>query len=93
MTNPDRYAVFGNPIHHSKSPILHAAFAKQTQQDIIYTAECIAIDQFTTGANTFFANGGKVTVLDKNARTENLNINPWQRSRGRPKATANKEKK
>lgn len=59
MTNPDRYAVFGNPIHHSKSPILHAAFAKQTQQDIIYTAECIAIDQFTTGANTFFANGGK----------------------------------
>ena len=43
--------------------------------------------------DAFFANGGKVTVLDKNARTENLNINPWQRSRGRPKATANKEKK
>jgi hypothetical protein len=32
-------------------------------------------------------------VLDKDARTENLNINPWQRSRGRPKATANKDKK
>ena len=43
--------------------------------------------------DAFFANGGKVTVLDKDARTENLNINPWQRSRGRPKATANKDKK
>ena len=44
--------------------------------------------------DAFFANGGKVTVLDKDARTENLNINPWQRSRGRPKATPqSKEKK
>jgi len=43
--------------------------------------------------DAFFANGGKVTVLDKDARTENLNINPWQRSRGRPKATAAKDKK
>ena len=43
--------------------------------------------------DAFFANGGKVTVLEKDARTENLNINPWQRSRGRPKATANKDKK
>lgn len=43
--------------------------------------------------DAFFANGGKVTIVDKNARTENLNINPWQRSRGRPKATAAKDKK
>jgi shikimate dehydrogenase len=59
MTSPDRYAVFGNPIHHSKSPALHTAFAQQTQQDIIYTAECIAVDQFSAGANAFFSNGGK----------------------------------
>lgn len=37
--------------------------------------------------DAFFANGGKVTVLDKDARTENLSINPWQRGKGRPKAT------
>ena len=37
--------------------------------------------------DAFFANGGKVTVVDPNARTENLNINPWQRGKGRPKAT------
>ena len=35
----------------------------------------------------FFAKGGKVTVYDGNDRTENLVINPWQRGKGRPKAT------
>ena len=34
----------------------------------------------------YFAKGGKVTVCDTNARTEDLVINPWQRGRGRPKA-------
>lgn len=55
----DHYAVFGNPIAHSKSPLLQAAFAEQTQQTIEYTAQCVDIGHFNTAADTFFSQGGK----------------------------------
>ena len=32
----ERYAVIGNPVAHSKSPWLHAEFARATRQDIDY---------------------------------------------------------
>ena len=34
----DRYAVIGNPIAKTKSPALHAAFAKQCDQNMTYAA-------------------------------------------------------
>ncbi|CAH0541896.1 shikimate dehydrogenase [Vibrio marisflavi] len=55
----NRYAVFGNPISHSKSPQIHTLFAQQTQQEIIYTAELAPEDGFTQSAEAFFANGGQ----------------------------------
>lgn len=54
----DRYAVFGNPIAHSKSPQIHAAFAQQTQQDIAYDRQLIEPNQFVASAKQFFADGG-----------------------------------
>jgi shikimate dehydrogenase len=51
----DLYAVFGNPIAQSKSPIIHAEFAKQTGQDLHYTKELIPLDGFSKSIKDFFA--------------------------------------
>lgn len=55
----DRYAVFGNPIGHSKSPFIHTLFARQTNQSLTYTAECAPVDGFVEAVKVFFAEGGK----------------------------------
>lgn len=55
----DRYAVFGNPIGHSKSPFIHTLFARQTNQSLVYTAESAPVDGFIDAAKVFFAEGGK----------------------------------
>ncbi|EIJ43829.1 shikimate 5-dehydrogenase [Beggiatoa alba B18LD] len=57
----DHYLVVGNPIAHSKSPFIHAEFAKQTQQAISYEPLLIETNNgaFTQAIQAFQAQGGK----------------------------------
>ncbi|WP_445372406.1 shikimate dehydrogenase [Methylomonas sp. HW2-6] len=55
----DRYAVFGHPINHSKSPRIHKLFAEQTGQNLAYSAQDVPADNFTAAADAFFSAGGK----------------------------------
>jgi shikimate dehydrogenase len=59
LNAPDRYAVIGNPIAHSKSPDIHARFAAQTQQHLIYERLLAPLDGFADAVRTFVRDGGK----------------------------------
>lgn len=54
----DQYAVIGNPIAHSKSPLIHTSFAKATSQALEYTRIEGGIGQFATDIDAFRARGG-----------------------------------
>ena len=60
----DRYVVFGNPIAHSKSPVLHRLFAEQTGQAMQYDTLLAPLDDFAGCAKEFFlqGRGANVTV-------------------------------
>jgi shikimate dehydrogenase len=55
----DRYAVIGNPIVQSKSPLIHTAFAKSTHQDLEYTKIEGPLDAFEATVLAFRDAGGK----------------------------------
>lgn len=55
----DRYAVFGNPLGHTKSPFIHTAFAAQFGEDMTYEAIEAPVDGFEAAVRGFFAAGGR----------------------------------
>ena len=55
----DRYAVFGHPIGHSRSPDIHARFAAQTRQAMEYRAIDVPAEQFENTLKAFIDEGGR----------------------------------
>ncbi len=56
---PDKYAVLGNPVAHSRSPQIHHAFAAQTGAHIHYDRVLVPDHRFAETAREFIAAGGK----------------------------------
>ncbi|CAN7484678.1 Shikimate dehydrogenase (NADP(+)) [compost metagenome] len=54
----DRYVVIGNPVAHSRSPAIHAAFARQTGEAVQYDRLEAPLDGFADTVRQFFAEGG-----------------------------------
>lgn len=55
----DRYAVIGNPIAHSKSPMIHEAFARNTSQQLEYGRVLAPLDAFADTVEAMRMNGFK----------------------------------
>ena len=69
----DQYRVFGNPIKQSRSPFIHQAFAKDTNQELNYQSRLAELEGFYGAINEFIAQGGKganVTVPFKEQALE-----------------------
>lgn len=64
------YAVFGNPVKHSKSPQIHSLFAMQMGITLNYQTIEVPLDNFSEYVKSFAAQGGKginITVPFKEA--------------------------
>lgn len=58
----DRYAVIGNPIAHSKSPLIHSMFADQTGEQLSYEALLAPLEDFAGTLRSFLVEGRGVNV-------------------------------
>ncbi len=55
----DRYAVIGNPINQSKSPLIHARYAQACAQDMTYSTLEAPLGGFAGAVDAFRAAGGR----------------------------------
>jgi len=59
MAAPQKFAVMGNPVAHSKSPFIHRAFAAQFGIALCYDALLVGRDGFASALRAFAADGGR----------------------------------
>lgn len=58
-TSQPKYGVIGHPISHSRSPVIHQAFARETGIALTYSALLAPLDGFTATVRQFRAEGGR----------------------------------
>ena len=66
MVRPEiikKYAVFGNPIKHSLSPLIHKNFAKNCNISLSYEPILGTLGKFTVEATNFLDNSIKAFLL------------------------------
>ena len=55
---PREFAVLGNPVEHSLSPIIHQQFAQQFDHAITYSRQRLEVETFVPYVRDFFAADG-----------------------------------
>ena len=85
----DRYAVIGNPIAHSKSPLIHGAFAQATGEDIEYGRIESALDGFRKAVVDFRDAGGRGLNVTTPFKLEAFEMGTERNERARITGAAN----
>ncbi|MBI1175034.1 MAG: shikimate dehydrogenase [Sideroxydans sp.] len=85
----DKYAVIGNPIAHSKSPLIHRMFAEQTGQDISYEKIEAPLDGFATMVERLRSEGYKGCNVTVPFKFEAFKMCVMQTGRAREARAAN----
>lgn len=53
QARPDRYALVGMPVSHSRSPMIHQIFARETHQSMTYELIEASAEEFETAVRGF----------------------------------------
>jgi shikimate dehydrogenase len=85
----DKYAVIGNPIVHSKSPLIHRMFAEQTGQDISYEKIEAPLDGFAATVERLRREGYKGCNVTVPFKFEAFQLCVMHTGRAREAQTAN----
>jgi len=85
----DRYAVIGNPVEHSRSPRIHALFARQTGQSLCYDTLRAPLDDFVGTVRRFQAQAGRGVNVTLPFKLEALAVCDHVSERARRAGAAN----